>query len=509
MERLESRQEIIEMPKLAYACWFVLCLLAKPAFAADTHDDRYEDSVVKLAVSKQIFDASVPWQPGEVSQQVHLGVVLSSERVLTTAFAVADANYIEMTLFGESVRWEMQVLFVDWESNLALLRAVKPDAFKGLKPVTLGEDLRIDDKVDIFRVRDAYQMTRMPASLQEVGIYTSVTSNYTLVSYLLKVQQTGLGWSEPIFQAGRFVGLATGQDNNFVFAIPMVIINHFLSDVHHIANYRGFPAIGVELDSLISPDLRRMIGAERWQRGVRIAEVQADSPFAKWLQPDDVLLAVAGTEVSEHGFMTHPKWGKVHLKYLLNQLFAGDELVLKIVRKGEEMTVSAVLTRFDSNRTPIAYYNYGQREPHLIFGGLVFQELTRNFLKQWGREWRTAAPFDLMYMYEYENAPDPTPGRRPVLMSRVLADDFNRGYSEMRNLVVDTVNGRKVQSLEEVRLALQQAALTREGRRFAKVTFLRGGGEIVLDYDGLKAAHARMSKTYEIAMPSSFFQDGL
>jgi hypothetical protein len=492
--------------RVALASFLLLSLLTPLASAQEDVDDRFEDSVVRLSVSKQSFDVSVPWQAGDVSQQLHLGVVLDGNRILTTAFAVADATFIEMTRFGETARWEMQPRFVDWEANLALLTAVKSEAYQGLSPVSLGEDLKVNDKVDIFKARDTYQMSRMQASIQEVGSYTSGTSTYSLVSYLLKVQQTGLGWSEPIFQGGRLVALATGQDNNYVYAMPMAVIRHFLDDTHEEGKYRGFPSIGVELDSLVSPDVRKLIGAEAWQRGVRIAEVMADSSFAQKLEPDDVLLEVGGTPISEHGFFTHPKWGKLHLKYLLNERYAGDVLELKIVRKGKELTVSAPLTRFDSNRTKVVAYGYGRKEPHFIFGGLVFQELTRNYLKQWGRDWRSAAPFDLMYIYDYQNAPEAEPGRRIVLMSRVLADEFNRGYGDLRNVVVDEVNGRKIRSLEDMRAALRDAAITRGGKRYAKISFLRGGGEVILAYDGLEAAHERIAKTYEVTAPESFFR---
>lgn len=492
------------MPVLRVLAWTVL-LLFSPSQAQESADDRFEDSVVRLAVSKQTFDAAVPWQAGEVSQQLHLGVVLDGHRVLTTAFAVADATFIEMTHFGEPERWEMRPLFVDWEANLALLTAVRAEAFADLKPVTLGDDLKINEKVDIFRARDTDQMSRMSASIQEVGIFNAVTSQYSLATYLLKVQQTGLGWSEPIFFGGRFVALATGQDSNFVYALPMSVIRHFLDDNHEQDAYRGFPAIGVELDPLVSPDLRKLLGVNGGQRGIRIAEVMADSPFFNLLQRDDVLLELAGTPVTEHGLFTHPKWGKLHLKYLVHSKYSGETIELKLLRKGVEHKVSARLTRFDSNRPPITAYNYGKKEPHLIFGGLVFQELSRNYLKQWGREWRANAPFDLLYLLEFKNTPDPEPGRRIVVLSRVLADDFNRGYVDLRHLVVDRVNNHLVNSLSDLAKALAEGAEVRGGKRYAKISFLRGGGEIVLGYDGLQTAHERMARTYEIPTADSFF----
>lgn len=485
----------------------VLCACAVSAYAQEAADDRFEDSVVRLAVSKHVYDTAVPWQAGEVSQQLHLGAVLANQRILTTANAVADASFIEMTHFGEPERWEMRPIFVDWETNLALLAAVRSEAFADLKPVTLGDDLKINEKVDIFRARDTDQMSRMSASLQEVGIYNAVTSQYSLATYLLKVQQTGLGWSEPVFHGGRLVALTTAQDSNFVYALPMSVIKHFLEDKHDETAYRGFPAMGVELDPLVSPDLRKLLGASGAQRGVRIADVMADSPFGGLLQTDDVLLEVAATPVNEYGLVTHPKWGKLHLKSLVQTKYAGDVLELKILRQGVEHTFSAPLTRYDSNRVPIRAYDYGQKEPHLIFGGLVFQELSRNYLKQWGREWRANAPFDLLYLLEYKNAPGRQAGQRVVLLSRVLADDFNRGYADLRHLIVDQVNGRPVASLAELAKALAEVAEIRSGKRYAKISLIRGGGEVVLAYEGLQAAHERLARTYEITSKSSFFAE--
>ena len=471
------------------------------AFAAASI--RYEDQVVRLHVSKREVDPSSPWQSEDTVQQEFLGVVLPNGEILTTANSVANAIFIEMQRFGSTERGEASLVFVDYEVNLALVKPVATAQLLATKAVTLGEDVAMDESVEIFKGRDAYQLSRLPASLQEVAVTSAATSAYGLISYALKVQQSGLGWSEPVFLRGKLVGLTTGQDQNFVQAAPMLLIRHFLSD-HHDQSYRGFPAMGVQLEPLLSPDTRRLIGAASASGGVRVAEVFANSPFLGKLQANDVVLAVDGVAVSEQGFVTHPTWGKIHLKYLLNRHFGGDELVLKGLRQGREFTVQAPLQRYDSNRTPVVTYSYGEPQPHLIFGGLVFQELSQDYLKQWGKDWRDIAPSDLLFTLNFANKVTAQPNTRSIFLARVLADPFNRGYTELRHKLVARVNGRPIAALGDLRAALAKP-VRMNGKDYARIQFAPAGDEVILGMDGLAQAQARMARTYEIKTASSFY----
>lgn len=464
---------------------------------------RLEDSVVRVLVSKKSVDYNAPWQFEEVEQQMHLGVVVEGNRILTTAYAVADAAFIELSKFGSTRKTELRPLFVDYEVNLALLKPVTSDQLEKLRPAPIGDDLAINDKVDIYKARDAYQLMRMQASLQEVGIYAAVTSLYNLAAYLLKVQQSGLGWSEPVFDGNRLAAIASGQDANYVYAIPASIIRHFIEDSAD-NDYKGFPAMGVALAPLVSPDVRKLLKAEKYDHGVRVSEVSQGSAFTGVLQENDIILEVDGVQISELGFYDHPKWGKIHLRYLLNKHSAGDKLKLKILRDGKEMALEGALTRFDSNRYPVLINRYGEPEPHLIVGGFVFQELTRPYLKQWGREWEELAPMDLMYTYMFENKPEADASRRFIFVNRVLADEFNRGLNDIKLQVVDEVNGLKVTSMASLAEALKKP-VTRHGKQFVRIKFVREGGEAILAMDGLAAAHKRMAQTYEITTPASFF----
>ena len=140
----------------------------------------------------------------------------------------------------------------------------------------------------------------------------------------------------------------------------------------------------------------------------------------------------------------------------------------------------------------------------MIFGGFVFRELSTPFLKQWGSDWRNTAPYHMLYEYSFRNDFVEDPGRqRIIIISRVLADEFNRGY-DVKNVIVSAINGLPVQSMAEVDAALK-TPINRNGEQYARIDLEYGEGEVVLSYDGLDAAHKRIASTYNVPKTLSFF----
>lgn len=481
---------------------FILALFIA-SYASLGFSQKWEESVVRVFSSKKQIDETSPWQYEEIRQQTYHGLIVEGGAILTTAFAVQDAVQLEMLRFGESQKFPLTVRFVDYESNLALLTPEDLAATTGLVPLKFVDEIPLDSTVTILRARDNNQLISIAATLQEVGIHASATSEYSFATYLLKTQQSALGWSEPIVRNGIVVGLGSGQDNQFFHAIPGSIVAHFLEDFRS-GSYKGFPAIGIQLDRLTSPEMRKMIGAESVKYGIRVSKVEPGSDFSTLLQKDDVLLAVDGVRINENGFYNHPLWGSVHLKYLVNRKFAGDKVKLNILRQGKEIVVEGRLPRFNSNAYRIASFRAENREPHIIFGGFVFRELSTPFLKQWGSDWRNTAPYHMLYEYSFRNDFVVDSGRqRIIIISRVLADEFNRGY-DIKNAIVSAINGVTVQSMLDVEAALR-VPVARSGVQYARIVLDYGEGEVVLSYDGLDAAHKRIASTYNVPKTLSFF----
>ncbi len=484
-----------------------LWLASAAVFAAPSSKPReqlrMEDHVVRIYATKREIDPSTPWQHEDISQQQYLAVLLSNGELLTTSSAARDASFLELQRFDSSQREEVTTVFVDYEVDLALLRPVRPAVLNGLKPMAIGDDLPLDAAVQVYKFRDANQLSQVAASLQEVSLSSPPTSNYGVLSYDLKTQQSGLGNAEPVVVDGKLVALASSQDQNFLAAVPATILRHFLND-HHDVNYRGFPSLGCELSPLTSPDMRSLLSAPSGQLGVRVAQVYKDSSAAGHLVVDDVIFEVNGLKISDQGYVQHQIWGKLPLRFVINQLYSGDKLSVKLWRKGVERSETLTLKRFDSNRLPVVTYRYGQPEPHLIVGGFIFQELSLAYLRQWGKFWRDVAPLDLLHILRDQNEPAEDPSKRVIFVSRVLADPINQGYSDTRHRRVLKVNGRDVNSMQQLRDALSQS-VTQAGKKYIVTKLGPEGDEVILLESELAAAHSRMRKLYEIGNQGSFW----
>ena len=143
------------------------------------------------------------------------------------------------------------------------------------------------------------------------------------------------------------------------------------------------------------------------------------------------------------------------------------------------------------------------RAPHIVFGGLIFRELSADFLSVFGREWPRTSPPALAFIYNYRN--DPTLiRRRDLVLSNVLADEFNAGYEKLSNLILESVNGRPAISVEELKVHLKLPGIQRDGIEYAQFDF-RGGVQVVLPYQGIDVVHKRIAKAYAVSDSKSFF----
>lgn len=465
----------------------------------------FEDSVVMLTTSSQGWDAHNPWSKREPQTISSLGVIVSGGRILTTAFAVRGAMNIEGRRFGESKRFELDVLVVDYEINLALLKPKNTEFTQGMRPLTIGGAVAPGTGLTIIKDRDPFRLTQMQGRITEVSVLRSATSAYAATVYQIETRGQGLGWAEPVVSGNTLLALTTGQDEGGLYAIPSTLVKRFVDEATS-SKYRGFPALGISVRPLIDPNQRHDLGADNVRGGVRVVKVFATSPFADKLQVDDVLVSVEGYTLSGYGDVLWPVWGKVSMQVILNTLYPGHKIRLVVARHGRKITLEAELTRFSSNRFMVPHYRFGEVEPHLIFGGIVLQELTRDYMMIWGKDWQENAPLEFLYTYEYENDPPKQEGDRFVILNRVLPDEFNRGYESLDNNILVEANGQKIRSLAALQKALDQP-VERNGKKYAVFKFSGGGGEIVLGYDDLDNAQRRIAKNFGIPSSSSFFTE--
>ena len=128
-----------------------------------------------------------------------------------------------------------------------------------------------------------------------------------------------------------------------------------------------------------------------------------------------------------------------------------------------------------------------------ILGGLILQELSRQYLKEFGNDWVKRAPQELVYLDRYQSELFADGPKKVVILSRVLPMPSTLGYEELHHLRVVKVNGMELQSLADL-----PAALAKPQDGVHKIEFDSDPGMIFLDAAGLTADQEALVKNYRL-----------
>ena len=119
---------------------------------------------------------------------------------------------------------------------------------------------------------------------------------------------------------------------------------------------------------------------------------------------------------------------------------------LQIQRGGKPMTAKRDTRTPGTTDYVIPPYNIDRAPTYYVLGGLIFQELSRQYLKEWGGNWQKDAPQRFVYMDRFQSELFPEGKRRVVILSQVLPANSTIGYDDLSYLVVTKVNGKEIRS---------------------------------------------------------------
>jgi hypothetical protein len=369
---------------------------------------------------------------------------------------------------------------VDYEANLALLKADDADFLKDLPQLDLTES-NIGDQLSIWQLENNGRLlvTSGPMTTAEVAAYP-VDGQFLIYRMTAQIQSRDSSFTLPVAKGGKLTGILMsydGQSNN-ANVIPAPVLQHFLKDAAD-GKYDGFPRAGYGFSSMRDPALRRYakMPAEV-TGGIYITDVLKGGPAEKGgLKKGDVLLAVDEFAVDQDGNFADPTYGKIPLgHYLSTRHLVGDTVKLRILRDGKEETMEVTLAR----RDPASYvsdpYIIDRAPRFYIVGGLMLQELSREWLRGWGGDWMRRAPADAVYSDRYQNELFKDGPKKLVYLTRVLPTTATVGYEELSTIRVTKINGVELQSLDDVAKALEKPA-----NGFHKIDFADSPKTIYLD----------------------------
>lgn len=415
------------------------------------------DSFVRVNATIQTFNAGQPWQRNSPQRRSGLGTLISPTEILTTAEMVANQTYLELESADSSGTTQAKVIAIDYKANLALLAPMGDPGFLTEKtPLQIGEPASIGDAVDVWQFENNGTTLKTTVTIRAVDSSATFLSGYSFLTYILKgsMQSASSSFTLPATRDGKLLGVLTSynSDDQISEIIAPEIIRTFLKDARD-GSYEGFPSLGCATQRTEDRSFRDFLKLSPDGGGLYISRVKEDSPAGKaGLKEGDVLVAIEGNAIDRRGFFDHPSYGPLPWTVLIrSNKTVGDTIKLSILRGEESLELTATLSAPEPPLVP-RHIN-DSPPPFIIKGGMVFQELSREYLQAFGDKWTTRAPLSLMYAMEnpekYEETRD-----RIVFLARVLPNPATIGYDRLSAIIVNGANGIPVRNLNDLAAAL-------------------------------------------------------
>lgn len=472
----------------------------RPSLISSNNGAPVEDitaSIVRVTVTSQGYQFHRPWQQRRPTTHSAIGTVVPGNMVLVTAVLVADNRYIELETLDTREKHRAEVAFVDYEANLALLKPVDPGFLSHNRPVETAEKVTTGDPLTIWQVKP--DGDAVPAS----GIVTAIElTAFPLGNFFLAyrldstLQYQFANLTLPAFKDGKLAGLVighTGMDRN-IDIIASTVVRHFLEDAAN-PPYEGFPTAGFHYGAATDPQLRRYIGLPREQSGIYIQKILKGGPADRaGLKEGDVITTIGQFAISNDGQYIHPQFGKTSLVNLIRTgYFVGDWLHIELFREGEIQTKTIVLDHRRPDEYLVPPYVLDRQPEHLVIGGLIIQELSLSYLREYGKDWTSQAPIHLLYYNQNQDYLNGDQGEKIVIISNIIPTPYTIGYENLSNLVLVRVNGQKIGKLSDVTRALAKPV-----NGFHKFEIEQSPKVIYLDPRELPMIHRIIEERYRI-----------
>jgi len=462
-------------------------------------------SVVKIYVTLQREDYTLPWQNRRPSSGTGTGFIIPGRRLLTNAHIVSDARFIEVQKDGDPARYRARVSRVGHDCDLAVLDVDDASFFEGTTSAELAPRLPgLNDDVTVF----GYPMGGVRLSVTK-GIVSRI--DYSLYSHSGVDQHLVLqvdaainpgNSGGPIIFKGRVVGLAfqgLAWAENIGYAIPLPVILRFLADLSD-GSYDGYPELGVGFINLRNDALRDALGLPVDATGVGIYHVDPFGSARDYLREADVLLNVDGYTIANDGTIDLGD-NKVLFAEILERKQSGESVSFEVWRENARLHVSIPL------KTPEDRFlfrnEYDTRPEYLVFAGLVFSPLTQGYLRTVKRNRKAPNVQSLFYYSQYAKLDRFHEDRDEfVVLIRRLPHPVNTYAGSFINGVVTEVNGVPVRRLRDVKHALKRP---RDG--FHILRFADMEEDLVIQASTARASDSAIRRQYGITRPEHFHDE--
>ncbi|MBN2039745.1 MAG: hypothetical protein JW864_06870 [Spirochaetes bacterium] len=452
----------------------IILIFICTGFSNQVFAGRFDNNVVSITVTRQGYDYRTPWQKSSIEKELISGTVIEGKRILVLSYKLANHVLLEVSKYGSNRKFPAKVILKDYHCGLALIQPEDDSFFNDLKPVKLDYNKSSDgstsdgstsdgsiknDNVNIVRWNSYGILKAHPAEYSRSSVEYLQSAGVILNHYMNSDIDTA-GRGEPVFAGNKLVGITLWHftKSKLVKVIDTDVITRMFKDLDN-GEYEGLPSFELEdvpLDN--DENLRDYLGIKQTDSGVLITGITPGTSGYGTLKKGDVILNINGNNIEDNGMYQSEKYGSLNFHGIiyLNH-FIGDVIKMQVVRDKKKMDIDFRLEPFSKESYLIPLISYDEQPAFYIFGGLILQEFTTEYLKTWGKDWDKKANKRLMYYYDNFKKYPTADRRRLVILSAVLPATVNIGYHDLGNLILDKVNSIKVTDLDHVKKVIEKS----------------------------------------------------
>ena len=474
---------------------FILGFIATPLFSSETNlINIARQATVKITKNYISPSYCQPWKMKSYETASGSGAIINGNLILTNAHVISDATFIQVQKENDPVNYEAEVLFAGHDCDLALLKVKDKNFFDGTVSLELGDMPELKSIVTTYGYPvggERISITEGVVSRIEIGLYAH-SKKLALLMIQTDAAINAGNSGGPVIQDGKIAGIAfqaMSDSNSIGYMIPALVVTHFLEDIKD-GRYDGFPDIGVLTDNLINPAHREYLGMDGTRTGVIVTHVISKSSADNKLKKGDVILSIDGNKIANDGSIQY-RDGRILYSIIADQKQVGESVSIEILRDKRVLTVPVALLQIPAR---IPWFDEYETQPkYFIFGGIVFQPLSRGFLQCWDKWW-FKADRQLLYNFFYNERDSLHPERSEfIIINHVLPDSANTYISDVHDSIVNTINNRKITKLEDVIEAFRHPL-----NQYHVIEVEGYSKPIILKASEVEEANKRVLKKYEI-----------
>lgn len=407
------------------------------------------NSLVDVNSTNQDYNILQPWEKESPGSNSTRGIYLGNNLVLCNGKAADAATYVELALPDGSRTVTAKVVRFDPDLHLALLtleHEEDADFFADRTPLEVGEPLRIGDKAEFAGLIQGIKPVHAGLTVESADAPGMPRLNLHAERSL----PDGAGTGCPVIKDGKLVAMSQGYraQNQMLSCINAELISRFLNQKENA----GVPMVGFSLIELKDPVFRKYLKIDDPKAGgLYVNEVEPSGAAAgAGMKEGDVLTAIDGIAIDNTGRCEHPIYGPLSATCLLSSYKpVGETLKLSLLRDGQPVEITLPLNRDAAEKSLVREMQPGERPRYIMWGGLLFQPVTDDFLRAIRERAQDSLPLSLACIEDSEDEYRKEGRTELVVLSLVVPTPATLGYDNARFTLVTKVNGKDVHNFAE------------------------------------------------------------